>query len=185
MTTFPLFRYLQLFLLIALPGVLVAACNESGTGGADDDDDVGDDDASDDDVGDDDASGDDDMWADDDDAADDDAADDDAADDDDDAAGDACTVEVGPPGMEIPLSGTCGANAENCEGGYFDEDPTGSCGGGMTCCIDTDQCETVMMSTCAATEDECEGEPPPGAPGFPELGCPPNTPFCCVSGPPR
>ncbi len=62
----------------------------------------------------------------------------------------------------------------------------GTCGGDLICCIDTDQCGAVLNGSCAETEDECEGEPPPGAPGFPPLGCPEATPFCCLpEGPPR
>ncbi len=136
-----------------------------------DDDDAADDDASDDD-----------MWADDDDAAD----DDDVADDDDDAAaGDPCVATVGPPEMPIDLDGTCAEDDAACEGGFDPGFPEGSCASGLTCCIHTDQCETVMMGTCAASDDECEGEPPEGAPGFPPFGCPESTPICCIPEPPR
>ncbi len=171
MTTRALPRYLRLLTLLALPAFLVTACDDSGTGGNDDDDTTS---------GDDDDAGDDDMWAD-----DDDAADDDTADDDDAAAGDACTVVVGPEGMTIELTGTCGEDPAGCDGGYDMMNPTGSCEGGLTCCIHDDQCETAMMGTCAETEDECEGEPPPDAPGFPMMGCPSETPVCCIPEPPR
>jgi len=164
---------LRLALLLLLPAMLVTACPEgddddSSSAGDDDDVTAGDDDdaAADDD---------DDLWAD----------DDDAVGDDDAAAGDACTVQFGPPEDPFDLTGTCEENAEACEGGSDPMNPSGSCSGGLTCCVDTDQCETVAMGSCAATQDECEGEPPEGAPGFPELGCPQATPICCLpAGPP-
>ncbi len=137
-------------------------------------------------ITDDDATGDDDMWTDDDDTADDDdIGEDDDSGDDDAADGDPCTTSFGPPEMPIEVTGTCGQSPDLCEGGFDPQNGAGTCAAGLTCCVDTDQCETAIEGTCAATEDECEGEPPPGAPGFPQLGCPPAVPFCCVPGPPR
>lgn len=141
---------------------------------------VGDDDVTD---GDDDASGDDDMWTDDDD--DDTGGDDDTGDDDDDAVGDPCSVSFGPPEMPVDLTGSCGANPDQCEGGFDPQNGAGTCATGLTCCVDTDQCEAALAGTCAATEDDCEGEPPPGAPGFPQVGCPSEVPYCCIPGPPQ
>ena len=164
----------MLLALLAVPLWLFTACSE---GESVDDDDAT---AADDDAGDDDA-GDDDMWADDDDAADDDAA----GDDDDDSAGDPCTVEVGPPGMQLELAGTCEDDPGLCEGGYDVMNSGGSCGNGLTCCIHDDQCESVFMGTCVATQDDCDSELPPDVPEFPEMGCPLSDPVCCVPGPPQ
>ena len=161
-------HFLRMTLLFALPAVLVTACPEGDdddTSSAGDDDDTGS------------AGDDDDLWADDDDAADDD-------DDDDAASGDACSVEVGPEGMTIQITGTCQESTGDCDGGYDELNPTGSCASGLTCCVDVGQCEAAMMGTCAASEDDCEGEPPPDAPGFPMFGCPQSTPYCCLPEPP-
>jgi hypothetical protein len=57
-------------------------------------------------------------------------------------------------------------------------DQQGTCGDGEVCCIDTDQCVDAMGFTCAVTADDCTGTPPP--PGFPMIGCPAATPYCCV-----
>ena len=123
-----------------------------------------------------------DSGASDDDAVDDDAVDDDAADDDagDDDTAEDCTVAVGPPDVQIELSGSCHGDQGECVGGFNPENPQGSCGAGMTCCVDTDQCEVTMGFECAAASDDCEGEPPMGMPEFPQVGCPPETPYCCV-----
>ena len=157
---------LQPLLLLLVPIWLVAACADETTG---DDDTVADDDVTDDD----------DMWA------DDDVADDDVADDDDASSGDACSVTFGPPEMPMDLSGTCAEDEGACEGGFDPMNSAGSCASGLTCCVHTDQCETVLMGNCAGSDDECVGEPPEGAPGFPMVGCPQDTPVCCLPEPPR
>jgi len=162
---------LPLSLLVA--GWLFAACAEEGL--ADDDTT-----AADDDVGDDDA-GDDDMWADD----DDDADDDDTADDDDATAGEPCTAMFGPPGGEVYLQGTCEQDPGSCEGGHHPQEIGGTCVSGLTCCIHADQCEDALLGTCVVSQDDCDSELPPGAPDFPEIGCPQSAPVCCLPEPPR
>jgi len=163
---------------MALLLVVFSACNETtdtdDDSASDADDDEADDDAGDDDAGDDDA-GDDDAG--DDDAGDDDGGDDDGGDDDTAGSGD-CTVLMGESAL---LSGHCEADPASCTGGFFPQDQSGTCTGGMTCCIDPDQCETTLMTVCVATSEECEGEPPNGN-EFPQFGCPPPTPYCCVTG---
>ncbi len=163
-----------LSMLLTVPLLMFTACTEGGSG---DDDDAA---ADDDDAGDDDA-GDDDMWADDDDAADDDAA----GDDDDAASGDPCSVSFGPPEMPVDLSGTCEEEPGDCDGGYDPMDSQGSCASGLTCCIHDDQCETALGGTCVVSDDDCESEVPPGAPGFPVLGCSQDAPVCCLPEPPQ
>lgn len=152
---------------LTLAGLFIAAL-VTGCPDENDDDSAADDDASDDDASDDD------IW-------DDDASDDDGGDDD--ATGDACTVSFGPPEMPLVINGTCQPDPGMCDGGFDFMNPAGTCTAGMTCCIHTDQCETVLMGTCAVSGDDCEEEPPPQG-EFPPLGCPPNTPICCLGPPP-
>ena len=94
-----------------------------------------------------------------------------------------CTVSVGPPEDTIDLSGTCLSDPADCDGGYDMMNQAGTCDSSQTCCVDTDQCETAMGATCAASSDDCEGDPPMGD-EFPQMGCPPSTPFCCVGAGP-
>ncbi len=171
-----MYRPLLATFLLTLSTALATACPGGGL--------VTDDDASgDDDTGS--AGDDDDMWTDDDDDDDTGDDDDDTGDDDDTATGDPCTVSFGPPEMPIDLTGVCEESPDHCLGGFDPQDSAGTCDGGMTCCVDTDQCEDALMGSCAAVEDDCDGEPPPGAPGFPQLGCPSATPYCCLPEPPQ
>jgi hypothetical protein len=86
-----------------------------------------------------------------------------------------CTVTMGG---QKTLKGMCQDNVTACEGGTFGNNPAGSCAGDEICCIGIDQCVEGLKSSCAATAGDCEGSPPGNR--WPEVGCPSDTPVCCV-----
>jgi hypothetical protein len=95
----------------------------------------------------------------------------------------ACTVTVGPPQDQILLEGTCQPGPDGCTGGYDPNQQSGTCATTETCCIGPDQCAKQMPDgQCAATEQECPGTAP--TQGYPEIGCPSDTPVCCFFAPP-
>jgi len=87
-----------------------------------------------------------------------------------------CTTNLGP----TEITGTCSTDSTGCEGGLSQMDPQGSCETeAEVCCVDTDQCIGAMGFTCEVASDDCEGTPPMGD-EFPMIGCPPETPYCCI-----
>jgi len=89
-----------------------------------------------------------------------------------------CTTTYGGGPHPDELSGTCSTDPGSCEGGLSDDEEQGTCAEGEVCCIDTDQCVDTLEFTCVAEEDECSGQTPPE--GFPMMGCPGATPYCCT-----
>jgi len=73
---------------------------------------------------------------------------------------------------QAPVTGTCQAEADPCEGGTSPDDAQGSCGDGEVCCIDTNQCASALVGMAQCQDTQC-------ALGM-NVGCP-NNGWCCVT----
>jgi hypothetical protein len=93
-------------------------------------------------------------------------------------AGMECSISVGPAENSTEVFGTCQTSPDACAAGYDPGDQAGTCDDALTCCVDLGACEFPLNGTCAASADECTGAAPPL--GFPEFGCPEETPVCCL-----